>query len=158
MLRTFAIVVALAGFAAGCSGPQKPEFGRPDQEAIRKLTQDMVGAYNAKDPAKTASYFAGNAVLMPPNSSAVRGKDAVQTFYENRFKQGVNALEVTPEEVVGSGDLAYMTGSYTLTLRPEGGAEQRDRGKVLWVARRMQGNGWRWQYEMWSSDLQKPVQ
>ncbi len=158
MLRKYVIAVALAGFAAGCSGPQKAEFGRPDQDAIRKLTDDMVTAYNSKDPAKTSSYFAGNGVLMPPNSSAVRGKDAIQTFYDNRFKQGVNTLEVTTEEISGSGELAYMTGTYSLSLKAENGAEQRDRGKLLWVARKLQGNGWRWQYEMWSSDLQKPVQ
>lgn len=155
MLRKFTLIALLAGFAAACA-PSKPEFGRPDVDALRKLTTDLVAAYNAKDPQKTASFFAGNGVLMPPNSPIVRGMEAVQTFYDNRFKQGGTGLEIDTDEIVGQGELAYVSGSYAVKNAPAGGPETRDRGKFLWVARKMPP-GWRWEYQMWSSDLEHPM-
>lgn len=155
MLRTFAVTALLAA-ATACSGPAGPEFGKTDIEALRTLTQDLVTAYNGKDAKKTSSLFAGNGVLMPPNSSVVRGQDAVQTFYEKRFGQGATGLEITADEIAGEGELAYLSGSYSVRTAPAGGSELRDRGKFLWVARRMQP-GWRWEYQMWSSDLEHPM-
>ena len=156
MLRTFTLALVVASLTAACSGPARPEFGKADIDALRKLSQDLVTGYNAKDPAKTAALFAGNGVLMPPNSSIVRGTDAIQTFYEKRFQQGATGLQITPEEITGQGELAYLSGSYEVRTAPAGGTEMRDRGKFLWVARKMQP-GWRWEYQMWSSDLDHPV-
>ena len=39
-----------------------------------------------------------------------------------------------------------------MELKPAGGAAGRDRGKYLFVVRKM-GNGWRYAYTMWNSDL-----
>lgn len=155
MLRKLAFVSLLAA-ATACSGPAKPEFGRADIDALRSLAQDLTAAYNAKDAKKTSTLFAGNGVLMPPNSSVVRGQEAIQTFYDNRFKQGATGLAISADEVAGQGELAYLSGSYSVRTAPAGGAELRDRGKFLWVARKMPA-GWRWEYQMWSSDLEHPM-
>lgn len=156
MVRRFTLAVLLAGLTTACSGPAQPAFGRSDIDSLRKLAQDLVAAYNSKDPQKTASYFAGNGVLMPPNSSVVRGLEAIQTFYDKRFKQGGTGLEITAEDIAGQGELAYVSGSYSVRTAVAGAAETRDRGKFLWVARKMQP-GWRWEYQMWSSDLDHPM-
>ncbi len=155
MLRTFTLASLLATFVA-CSGPARPEFGKTDIDALRQLTKELVTAYNAKDARKTASYFAGNGVLMPPNSSVVRGLEAIQTFYDNRFRQGGTGLEINADEIAGQGEIAYVSGAYEVRTAPAGGTETRDRGKFLWVARKMQP-GWRWEYQMWSSDLEHPM-
>ncbi len=155
MLRTFTLAALLTSFVA-CSGPARPEFGKTDIDALRTLARDLVTHYNGKDAAKTAALFAGNGMLMPPNSSIVRGQEAIQTFYEKRFQQGATGLEITPDEIAGQGELAYVSGSYAVRTAPDGGAEMRDRGKFLWVARKMP-SGWRWEYQMWSSDLDHPV-
>ena len=154
--RTFTLAIVAASFAAACSGPARPEFGKPDIEALRTLTHDLVADYNAKDAKKTAGLFAGNGVLMPPNSPIVRGQEAIETFYEKRFGQGGTGLDINTDEIAGQGELAYVSGSYSVKTAPAGGPEMRDRGKFLWVARKMQP-GWRWEYQMWSSDLEHPM-
>lgn len=156
MMRKVTLAVLLAGVMTACSGPAKPEFGKPDIASLRTLVQDLVAAYNAKDAKKTASMFAGNGVLMPPNSSVVRGEGAIQTFYEKRFDQGGTGLEISTDDIGGQGELAYVSGTYSVRTAPAGGTETRDRGKILWVARKMP-SGWRWQYQMWSSDLEHPM-
>ena len=149
-------VTAVLGLAlAGCAGSNVEEFGRGDADTIREMVQRFSAAYKEKDAAAVTDLFSGAAVLMPPNSSTVRGPDSIRGFYEVRFAQGDGEFGVEVEEVGGHGTLAFATGSYSLTLQPPGEAESRDRGKVLWVARSNMGQ-WRFEYQIWSSDL--PVQ
>lgn len=149
------LTVAVVGavFAACAGGSAERRFGREDVAAIRKLVDEFVAAYNAKDAAKAASCFSGAATLMPPNSSAVHGPESIKGYYEVRFGQGATDLQVEPGEVQGSGTLAYVLGTYSLRLAPAGGPETRDRGKFVWVVRNMPGNNWRFEVHIWSSDL-----
>jgi uncharacterized protein (TIGR02246 family) len=147
-----AAVVAVIAVAA-CSGQTVKEFGKADQQAIRKLVQDFSAAYNAKDLEKVGSYFSGNAVLMPANRSALRGVDLVKTYYDERFKGGATNLQVEPQDISGHGPLAYMTATFSLDLVPPGGGVPvRDRGKVLWIVRDFNGQ-WRFECQIMSSDL-----
>jgi len=149
------VMVSVA--VAACGGRPERQFGREDVAAIRQLVDGFVAAYNAQDAAKAVTYFSGAATLMPPNSSAVHGPESIKGFYEIRFKQGARDLEVQPGEIQGSGTLAYIVGTYSLRLAPEGGPESRDRGKFVWIARNMPGNNWRFEVHIWSSYLPPPA-
>lgn len=147
-------VVVLGSSVAACAGGSRErQFGREDVAAIRQLIDGFVAAYNAKDAEKAVSYFSGAATLMPPNSSAVHGPESIKGYYQIRFGQGATDLRVEPGEIQGSGSLAYIVGTYSLRLAPEGGPETRDRGKFVWIARNMPGNNWRFEVHIWSSDL-----
>jgi uncharacterized protein (TIGR02246 family) len=153
------LVVLLAALtAAGCSGgARSQEFGKADAEAIRAVIQDFVSAYNAKDAAKLMSHFAGNAVLMPPNASTLRGPDSIKGYFETRFNvDGATDLTIDPKDISGHGPLAYVSGDFSLALKPAGGQERRDRGKLLWILRNLSGR-WLYEYTIWSSDLPPPA-
>ena len=140
---------------AGCGGSAPAEqFGRADAEQISKMVQEFVVAYNAKDVEKIGTYFAGNASLMPANRSTLNGLDAVKGFYKERVTtEGATDLAIEMLSVQGHGPLAYFAGTFTLNLRPpDGSAERRDRGKVIWILRKL-GGQWKFEYQMMSSDL-----
>ena len=154
------MAVALVGaLLAGCGGggSQQREFGKTDVETLRKMHEDFEAAYNAKDAAKLVTFFPGAGVLMPPNSSTVRGPDAIKGYYEVRFGEGATDLQLEPAEINGQGSLAYMDGTYSFRNAPEGKPETRDRGKFLWIVRNYPGNNWRYEIQMWSSDLPPQV-
>ena len=156
MPRKLALCLALTaavGFAAcGGSAPSE-EFGRADAEQISKMIQDFAAAYNAKDVEKVGSYFAGNASIMPANRSTLNGVEAVKGFYNERFNvDGATDLAIQMLSVNGHGPLAYFAGTFSLDLKPEGGPERRDRGKVIWILRKL-GGQWRFEYQIMSSDL-----
>lgn len=150
---TGVVASVLVVLVAGCSAPAGKEFGKPDQDAIRKLVQDFVAAYNAKDLQKVGTFFAPNAVLMPPNRSTLRGIDLVKTYYDERFKAGATNLQIEPQDLTGHGPMAYTTASYSFDIVPPGGgATLHDRGKVLWIVHEY-GGQWRFEYQIMSSDL-----
>jgi ketosteroid isomerase-like protein len=144
--------MALSLIGCGGSGP-RDEFGRADAEQISKMVQEFAAAYNAKDVEKIGSYFAGNAALMPANRSTLTGVDAVKGFYQERVGiEGATNLAVDMLSVQGQGTLAYYAGTFSLDLKPAGGPERHDRGKVIWILRKL-GGQWRFEYQIMSSDL-----
>jgi len=156
-MRKGLMVCAVLGMALGligCGGSApKDEFGRADAEQISKMVQEFAAAYNAKDVEKIGSYFAGNASLMPANRSTLTGVDAIKGFYQERVGiEGATNLAIQMLSVQGQGTLAYFAGTFSLDLKPEGGPDRRDRGKVIWILRKL-GGQWRFEYQIMSSDL-----
>jgi ketosteroid isomerase-like protein len=157
MFQRLACIGMLVGAlsVAGCGGSSpSQEFGKPDVDQIRQMLQDFTAAYNAKDVAKIGTFFSGSASLMPPNRSTMRGLDAVKGFYEARVKdEGATDLVIEPMSIEGQGTLAYIVGTYSLNLQPaDGTAARRDRGKVVWILRKLGGN-WKFEWQMMASDL-----
>jgi uncharacterized protein (TIGR02246 family) len=144
---TITLLAATLGVA--CGGPKGEEFTRADADAIRKVDADFVAAFNAKDPDRILSLYTDNSVFMPPNAPTLRGREPLKSFFGDMFAKGATALTMEPVDLAGHGPIAYQSGTYTLTT-----GETRDRGKFLFVMRKMAGN-WRFEYTSWSSDLPK---
>jgi Ketosteroid isomerase homolog len=133
--------------AGACGGKQEPEFGIPDQQAIRAVTSTLESAFNAKDVEKILTVYTENAVFMPPNKPLLRGRAALKGFYDGLLNGGSKDLKITPADVAGHGPLAYESGSYSMT-----NGTVPDRGKYLFIFRNFNGS-WKIEYTSWSSDL-----
>jgi ketosteroid isomerase-like protein len=152
MKTSLACLLPVLLLAAACSGPAAEEFTTKDAGTIRQQTDAFVKAFNAKDVSKILEIYADNSVFMPPNEPIIRGKDALKIFYTDIFKRGATNLRLDTAEVSGHGPIAYQSGTYELDYKPATGAPSRDRGKFLFVLRKM-ANVWKYQYTMWNSDL-----
>jgi len=152
MKKSAAGVIVMLVCAAACGGPAPQEFTTKDAGAIRQQNEALVAAFNAKDTPKVVDLSAENSVFMPPNAPVIRGKDALKIYYDDLFKQGAASLKLDIVEVSGHGPLAYQSGTYEMETKSAAGTAGHDRGKYLYVLRRM-GAGWKYQYTMYNSDL-----
>ena len=92
-------------------------------------------------------------MVMPPNSSTVRGPESIEGFFGALFSEGKASLVLEPRDLEAEGTLALINGSYILEIAAEGDSEgQRDRGKFAWLLRKLQGQ-WYIQQQIWNSDL-----
>ena len=150
------MVVMVLALAAACGGA-KPgeEFGLQDQAQIRERNEAFVKAFNARDVTQVLGFYAENSVFMPPNQPVIRGKDALKTFYDDLLKAGATNLRIEVGEVSGHGPLAYQSGTYEMDMKPESGNATRDRGKYVFILRKL-ADTWRYEYTMWNSDLPPP--
>ena len=155
MKKSLTGLVSVLLFAAACSGPAPQEFTTKDAGDIRQQHDAFVAAFNTKDVKKVLDIYAENSVFMPPNEPIIRGKDALKNFYADLFKRGATNLKMDVTEVSGHGPLAYQSGTYEMEIKPQAGAPGRDRGKYLFVLRKLQ-IGWKYEYTMWNSDLPPP--
>ena len=147
------LAVAALCVTAACGGA-KPgeEFGMKDQAVIRERSEAFVKAFNEKAVDQVLTIYAENSVFMPPNQPIIRGKDALRTFYDDLLKAGATNLRLEAAEVSGHGPLAYQSGTYEMDYKPASGATTHDRGKYLFVLRRL-NDAWRYEYTVWNSDL-----
>jgi ketosteroid isomerase-like protein len=138
---------------AACSQPPAgPTFGPGDEAAIRTTTEAALAIANSsKDwDAYVEVYYAPDATVLPPNAEAVHGRAAMAAFLATfptitRF----TAEMVTVE---GTGDLAYVHGTYHLEMStPEGPAS--DDGKYIEIWKRQDDGGWKITYDIFNSNL-----
>lgn len=110
--------VILVGCAQQAPAPTPPPDTRAaDEAAIRAAITEWVASAQAKDAEKFASFYAEDAVLMMAGSAPVSG--AAISAATGAMMQDPNfALSFEPSSVVvaRSGDLAYETGTFSLTM------------------------------------------
>ena len=103
----------------------------------------------AKDWTGVGALYTANAVMLPPNTPALRGAAAIQGYMAG-FPP-ITAFTLVDDTIVGTGDRAYAIGRYHLTFGLKGSPV--DSGKFLDVRERQADGSWRYVADMFSSDI-----
>jgi len=125
-----------------------------DLAAHEATTQAWMDAVLAADWDALGATYTEDAVLMAPNSEAIVGRAGIQAFFES-FPP-IGGIELHPAEVEGVGDLAYVRGTFTLTLTPEGADPIIDSGKYLEIRRKQADGTWLLSRDLFNSSLPLP--
>jgi uncharacterized protein (TIGR02246 family) len=155
---TTAVVLSVALFCAapaaqGTTAPQERATGNIDQ-AIRRVADDYVKATLAGDAKAIVALYTEDAVEMPPNQPLVKGRAAIQQYYEKLFASGLKVASFTLNhiETRGVGDTAYDVGTYQQNLTPPGATAASDAtGKYVVILKRS-GGAWKVAYAIYSGD------
>ena len=147
LLPTAALLATL-----GCV-PAPKMFTEADRTANLALTQAFRDRTMAKDWEGIGKLYAANALMLPPNSPGLRGRAAIQG-YMTAFPP-ITAFTLVDDTIVGTGDRAYATGHYHLTLGLKGSPV--DSGKFLDVRERQADGTWLYVADMFSSDIPVPA-
>lgn len=130
--------VALFGLV-GCIGSSSSDL-QAEVAAIRELDRRWLAAEVAKDAATASSFFALEAIEMPPNTPPVVGRDAIRKWFEGWLNAPGTSVTFSPVtiEVARSGDIAYERGVYAFVSDgPRGRTE--DPGKYLTIWKKIDG-------------------
>jgi uncharacterized protein (TIGR02246 family) len=152
---TLALTAFLAAALAACAANAPSSFGDADRTAIRAAVDSFTTAVKSGDYAAAASYYAEDAVFMPPNAPTVEGRAGIQKNLETFGR--VTAFSQPIVEIDGVGDLAYARLNFDLTVTPPGTTTaMSDKGKVLIVLRKQADGNWRTTRWMFNSDMPIP--
>ena len=124
-----------------------------DEKAVREADEQWSKVAAAKDLDKTVSFYADDAVVLPPNQAAVTTKDGIR----NLWKEFLDSLtdiswKTTRVEMAKSSDMAYLIGTYETTLKDG----TKDKGKYCEVWKKQADGKWKVSADMFSSDLPAP--
>jgi len=127
--------------------------------AMEALHQRMMRDFATGPGAVEAlveAYYAPDARLLPPNAPPAIGRAAIRDVLTGMLTGG--RMEISMQNAIrqASGELAYHTGRYELTIRPASGEPIRDQGKYLEVFRRQPDGRWQCVADMFSSDQTAP--
>ena len=152
MTRTFLRTAACLALALGCTPPPSAELTEDDLAAIRHRFDEVVRHLSPEDNEAWANDFTEDGQFMWPGTPTIRGREALYGFGENDSPVALS-VSFSDIEIHGSGDWAWATSSYTMTVE---GAEGPDRGKQLVVLQRQPDGTWLTAAAHVSSDLPPP--
>ncbi len=144
------VLAVLAVSVAACAGGGA-SLSDADIAAIEEVGESWIAAANADDWAGLAALYTEDAVLMPPNSPVVQGRAAIEAFFA-AFPPS-SGFALNPVEIDGRGDLAFVRGTYSLTLEIEGMEPTPDTGKYIEIRRKQADGSWLLAADIFNSDI-----
>lgn len=147
------LLFASVGFSQTSTTPSGIE------KALRELDAQWSAAASAKDVDKTVSYYSDDAIVLAPNSPVLTTKDAIRSIWNGLLTTPGASVswKVTRVEVAKSGDMAYVSGTYELTMNDSSGKPVNDRGKYLEVWEKQSNGDWKCGADAWNTDLEAPT-
>ena len=155
LLLTACIALIASALVAPARGA---ETKSSDEQTLRDLDAKWSAAAGAKDVDKVVSYYSENAMVMPANAPIASTHDAIRKVWLDLFTNAGAAVswKATKVEVATSGDMAYLTGTYQLTVNDPSGKPTTDHGKYAVVWQKKAGV-WKAVVDIWNSDLPAAV-
>lgn len=118
--------------------------------AIAETRTVFIAALGGGDAKAASAVYAEKAVLLPPSAAMLRGRGAIEAFWQAGIDAGLLTVELETLQLAPHADLAYEIGGYALELIPQGGKPVTDRGKYLLVHERQADGAWKWAAEMFN--------
>ena len=126
-----------------------PTFGQGKTvPRLNELATAFAAAFNQKDAPGITAFYTDDAVLMPPNLPAVKGRTNIESYYRSGFAQSSGTLQLKPTESTISGTLAFESGVSSMTA---GNPPKTATGKYVVVYKRI-GNEWKIAYDIFNND------
>ena len=142
----------LCAGAAGCQTQADTTLATADATAIRGALDAYFSAANAGDAARWAALYTEDAVMMPPNSPTVEGRAAIESWLA-MLPVKITDAQGMAREVDGTGNVAYLRGTYSMSLQIPGlSGSIEQRGKLLQIYARQPAGSWLLARDMWNAD------
>ena len=114
-----------------------------------------LNAYQSKNAAATAAFYAPQGAMLAPNRPLLSGKDALRKFIAKSLALQDYDIVWHPKKaaVALSGELGYTTGSYEMSFRPPRGNLFFDKGKYVMIWKKQPNGDWKVLLDISNSDL-----
>ena len=142
----------MTSFEPTAQTSQTPANTSSVREAITAANANFMASFRAADAGAVADCYTDDAQLLPANSDAVVGRDAIEGFWRAVMGMGIASVKLDTQEVESQGDLAVEVGRYTLA-GADGGAL--DTGKYVVVWHRDAGT-WKLHRDIWTTSKPAP--
>jgi uncharacterized protein (TIGR02246 family) len=120
------------------------------REDIEQRNRAFEAAFNSGDMAALAGAYAEDATVLPPDSEPVRGRHAIQQFWQGARDAGIQTVALHTVQVDAEGDVAAEIGTADLTVQAAGQASTVG-VKYVVVWKRRAGGPWELAIDIWNS-------
>jgi ketosteroid isomerase-like protein len=149
--------LALALTVAACqpAAEAPATLSEEDEAAIQGILDSYAANVRAQDWATLVTYYADDAVRMPPNEPMQQGRAAIMAWLE--AQPPVTGFTLTPQLVSGRADLAYARGTFTFDLAPPDAEPVSMIGKWHAIYERQADGSWLCVSDIWNTDAPVPM-
>ena len=134
---------------------EKLSDNQPVEQLLRDLDAKWAKAAAAKDVEQTIAFYSDGAIVFPPNATSAATKEAIRNGWKAMLGSPglVISWQPTKVQVGNAGEMAWVSGTYELTMNDANGKPINDRGKYLEVWEKQTDGNWKCAADMWNSDL-----
>ncbi len=152
-VRTIGLVALILALSPNAYAASKERTGgvREARAAIEAANAKFSEALERGDAKALAAMYTPDAIVFPPESEMVKGREAIEEFWKATRASGVKSASLTTLDVGWSGDIAYETGKVALTVQPEGKEPTTVAAKYVVVWKRQADGSWKLHRDIWNS-------
>jgi len=149
------LTLTLVFFCCASCKNEPPDTRALDERAIRAADAATLKAAQASDVDGAVANYADDADWLPPNAPLVHGKAAIRAGWAKLIGNPGFAIDwqINKLEVARSGDLAYTTYTYQMTVDRANGKPITDQGKDMAVWKKQSDSSWKMVADTFNSDL-----
>lgn len=152
-MKKLALMSAVLSLAACAAVP--PSLSKADEASIRSVSDEFSRSFVSGDWDAMMNLYTEDAILMPPGGPSVAGRTAIREFLAAFPK--VTEMSFDLNEVDGRSDLAYVRGSYRMTIEiPGAPGPVVDEGKFIEIRRKQTDGRWLIAADIFNSSLPPP--
>jgi uncharacterized protein (TIGR02246 family) len=134
----------------GIVGLTVPATAEDVRQAIEQVNAQIMAAFKAGDAAPISSHYSDTAKMLPPDTTEIAGREAIQEMWQSWLDDGLKDLTLEASEVESSGDLAYEIGSFSLQAPAENDTMMTATGNYVVVWKRRADGNWRLHVDTWN--------
>ena len=154
-MRPTLLLTALTCAVVACQ-PAPAKLSDADVAALRAGVDSIEAQILSRRDSAAAAHYTENAVFMVPNLPALEGRAAIRAWFAGG--PPLATFTLTSKEIDGVGDVAYVRGTWTLTIAAAGKTPAiEDHGKFLEVRRRQADGSWLMVADIFNSDVPLPT-
>jgi uncharacterized protein (TIGR02246 family) len=141
-----AVIAAFIGCLA------QPAQADGPRSAIEAANAQFSATAAKGDGAGLAALYAADGQVMPAGSDVIRGRDAIQKFWQGALDSGIAGVGLKTIDVFAQGPTATEVGQYELRDKAD---KVLDHGKYIVIWRR-EGGHWKLLRDMFSTNVPAP--
>ena len=145
-------IALCALLAVACAPAEAPDTTEEARAGITAANAQFMKLVAEKNAAGLAELYTEDAQVLPPNSSPVKGRPAIEQFFA-AILTGIAKVQLDTVEVEGHGGTAHELEA--LTFFDASGAKI-DEGKAIVIWKKV-GDDWKLHRDIFSSNLPPPA-
>jgi ketosteroid isomerase-like protein len=150
--------IAVMLLTTACTQQTPPDTRAAAETAVRAADGQWAKTAQSHDVDGAVSYYADDAVLLPPNAPIAADKQAIRESWAAMLGPAISiSWQITKMDIAQSGDLAYLVGTYSLTAKDPHGNPATDRGKLIEIWKKQSDGKWKCVADTYNSDLPAPA-
>jgi len=100
------------------------------RKAIEKVVLKACEGLRQGNASAIAAIYTEDAVILPPNSEMIRGRQGIEKFWKAAMQMGVKDAVFPILELSGTDEIVHTIGNYTIKIQPKGPKTHRTQRKI----------------------------
>ncbi|MFA9459992.1 YybH family protein [Thiohalorhabdus sp. Cl-TMA] len=125
-------------------------WGAGPEETVRSANERWNATFNRGDAAGLADLYTADALVIPPGTEPLRGRQEIEGFFENLLGKGFEDHSIEIVEVRDRGDTLYQVARWQARGPDGSGGMKTYGGRLVSIFHRQEDGDWKPALHTWN--------